>query len=205
MPTQFLYVIMIVAIFFSFMLSKKRLKEMRFRADKFAMAYLKLSNYISPEPPRKQLSVERFGESGVRPMPLEQQPEELRFILRRGNTEQAEELYREMDEAAADIERHCLRSRGLQVQFAQPIGELCVITRTFLDACIDLNSIDDRRKENIFYNFLNDQLKHRLVLLRRVSKESSEEFFALNKNYDLIEAEKERRAQLLIQKKPEKK
>lgn len=205
MPTQFLYVLMIIAIFFSFMVSKRGLKEMRFRADRFAMAYLKLSNLVSPEPPRKQLAVERLEDGSVRPLPLDQQPEELRLILCRGNSKQAEELYREMDAAAIDVERHSTRSRGLQVQFAKPIGELCMIARAFLDGCIDLNSIDDRAKESLFNSFLHEQLKHRLVLLRRVSKEASEEFFSLNKNYDLAAAEKEQRAKQFQPKKPVKK
>lgn len=205
MPTQFLYVLMIIAIFFSFLVSKRGMKEMRFRADRFAMAYLKLSNLISPEPPRKQLVVERLEDGSVRPLPFDQQPEELRFILRRGNSAQAEELYQEMDAAAVEIERHSMRSQGLKAQFAKPIGELCLIARTFLDGCIDLNSINDRTKENIFDSFLNDQLKHRLVLLRRISKEASEEFFSLNKNYDLATAEKEARAQQFQPKKSNRK
>lgn len=55
---------------------------------------------------------------------------------------------------------------------------------------MDLNSIDDENKENAFRGFLEDQLEHRMVLLKRISREFNEKFLALNKRYDLQGAEK---------------
>lgn len=195
MPIQLGYVVMLVAMFFCFMLSKRQLKEMRFRVDKFAMAYLKMSNYVSPEPPRKKLAVDRYSEKGLQPLPMEQQPEEIRFILRRGDAEMMENLYQELEETADDIVAHSRRSRGLQIQFAKPISDLCFAASVFVKGCKDLNTIDTMDKEAAFNSFLNNQLKHRLALLKRISREASEEFYALNKNYDLagaLKAEKEK-------------
>lgn len=195
MPIQLGYVLMLVAIFFCFMLSKGQMKEMRFRVDKFAMAYLKLSNYASPEPPRKKLSVEYLSDKAVQALPLEQQPEEIRFILRRGGTEMAENLYKEIEEYADSIVAHSRRSRGLQIQFARPITDLCFAAYVFVKGSKDLSTIDTTEKEAAFNSFLNNQLKHRLALLKRISKEASEEFYSLNKNYDLagaLKAEKQK-------------
>lgn len=195
MPIQLGYVVMLVAIFFCFMLSKRQLKEMRFRVDRFAMAYLKLSNYVSPEPPRKKLAMDYSDDSGFQPLPAEQQPEEIRFILRRGGTEMAEDLYRELEETADDIVAHSRRSRGLQIQFAKPIADLCFAASVFVKGSRDLNTVNSTDKEAAFNSFLNNQLKQRLALLKRISKEAGEEFYSLNKNYDLsgaLKAEKEK-------------
>ncbi len=182
------YGVMAAAIIICFVLSRRSLKELRFKVDIFAEAFLKFSNYVSPEPPRRKLAVRRGG-GAVSPLPLEQQPEEIRFILSRGRSEQAERDYLKMEEAAGAVKRHCRRNRKLNIQFAQPVEKLCFLAYTFHSGALNLSSIDDENKENAFRSFLEDQLEHRMVLLKRISREFNDKFLALNKRYDLKGAE----------------
>ncbi|MPM01117.1 hypothetical protein SDC9_47355 [bioreactor metagenome] len=183
------YGVMAAAIIICFVFSRRNVKELRFKVDAFAEAFLKFSNYISPDPPRRKLAVRRSG-GGVAPLPLEQQPEEIRCILSRGRSEQAEKEYLKMEEAASAVKRHCRRNRRLNIQFTQPVEKLFFLAYTFHSGALDLNSIDDENKENAFRSFLEDQLEHRMVLLKRISREFNDKFLALNKRYDLKGAEK---------------
>lgn len=183
------YAVMFTAIIICFVLSRRGVKEMRFRADRFADAFLKFSNHISPYPPRRKLAVHRSG-GRVEPFPLQQQPEELRFILTRGRAELSEELCREMKKAAEEIKWHSRRNRRLREQFSEPIEKLCFLACTFHNASLELGSIDDINKENAFASFLEDQLGHRMTLLKRISREYNVQFLALNRNYDLESAER---------------
>ncbi len=183
------YAVMAGAIIVVFILSKRGEKELRFKVDRFAAAFLGLSNYVSPAPPRRKLAVRRSG-SKVEPLPLQQQPEELRFILGRGRTGQTEELCREMESAAVDIKWHSRRNRRLREQFSEPVEKLYYLAHTFQSASLELNAIDDTNKENAFNSFLEDQLQHRMLLLRRISREFNAEFLGLNRKYDLESAER---------------
>lgn len=118
------YGIMAAAIIVCFVFSRRSVKELRFKVDAFTEAFLRFSNYVSPGPPRRKLAVRR-GSGGVAPLPLEQQPEEIRFILSRGRSEQAEKDYLKMEESAGAVKRHCRHNRRLNIQFAEPVEKLC--------------------------------------------------------------------------------
>jgi len=183
------YAVIAAATVLCIVFSRRGEKELRFIVDRFAAAFLRLSNYASPEIPRRRLAVRRSG-GRVEPLPVRQQPEELRFILERGAAKQSEELFCELEAATAEIKWRCRRNRRLREQFCEPLETLCYIAYVFRKGALDLSSIDDTNKETAFNSFLEDQLKHRMALLRRISREFNGEFLSLNKRYDLERAER---------------
>lgn len=188
------YAVMAVAVVLAFLVSRRGEKELRFAVDQFAEAFLKLSNFSSPRLPTRRLAVRRAG-GMVHPFPPEQQPEELREILRRGAGETASGLYQRAEAAAVEVRRRSRRSRRLREQFGQPVTELCFLACVFTQGCCDLSTVDSVNRENAFASFLTEQEAHRMALLKRISREFSGAFFALNQNYDLEDRSKKERAQ----------
>lgn len=187
------YAVMIAAVIMAFLVSRRGEKEIRFAVDRFAEAFLGLSNLVSPRPPVRRLAIRRSG-GVVHPFPLEQQPEELREILRMGAGDEAANLYRRAEAAAVDVRRRSRRSRRLREQFGQPITDLCFLACVFTEGCRDLSTIEDVNRENAFAHFLTDQEAHRMALLKRISREFNGAFLKLNQNYDLAALNEKERA-----------
>lgn len=190
------YAGMITAVILAFLFSRRGEKELRFAVDRFASAFLGLSNLVSPRPPARRLAVRRAG-GAVRPFPPEQQPGELREILARGAGEEAAGLYQSAEVAAVEVRRRSRRSRRLREQFGQPVTDLCFLACVFTQGCRDLSTVDSVNRENAFVSFLADQEAHRAALFQRISREFGEAFWDLNRNYDLTapgEKERARRA-----------
>ena len=90
------YAVMIFGCVMTFILSKNKKKDTRKAADAFAFPFVKLSNYISPTTPAARLAVEELGDGKVRALPLEEQPEPIRFIIKRANTQKSVDLFAEL-------------------------------------------------------------------------------------------------------------
>ena len=50
-PVHLAFAVMIIGVIFTFVLSKKEIKQLRSLADSFAIPFVKLSNYIAPQKP----------------------------------------------------------------------------------------------------------------------------------------------------------
>lgn len=182
-PIHLAFGVMMVGMLFCFILSKRQTKDMRKECDKFAFPFVKLSNYICPTTSSLSLQVEDLGNGAVRALPFEQQPEGLQFIMQRANADRSVRLFGELSEAADGITRAAGINRTRQEQFKNPIDQLLMMTHTFLCGCEDLTTIDTMEKKQAFDSYLQEQVAHRMVLLRRISGEKSNEFRTLNHNY----------------------
>ena len=187
------YGVMIVGIILCFVFSRNHEKDVRKAATQFAFAFAKLSNFISSKPPKEGLLVQELPGGGVRALPLEEQPESIRRIVERANAGQSVKLFAELDTAAASVSRQVGANRTHKAQFQDPIDQLLLLAQTFLRGCEDLSYVDSQERKAAFDSFLMEQPEHRMVLIKRISGESAEEYRKLNKRYaaemERIEAE----------------
>lgn len=191
------YAVMIVAIILCFYFSKKQQRGLRGAVDKFAFAYVKISNHVSPRPPAGGLAVKRGEGDSVRALPLEEQPETIRSAIERAGGGKVVKLYEEMMDAMLEIESRCGKHRRMNSQFREPVTALFHKARTFLTASEHPENIRTEADKKAFDSFLKDQGEDRMVLLRRITGGAGEQFAALSKHYDLAAreaAEKEKRA-----------
>lgn len=188
-PIHLAYAVMIIGMIFCFIASKKAGKGIRGGADEFAFQFVKLSNFISPMPPEEKLRVEELGEGRVKALPAKEQPKEIRDIMKRANSYQSVEMYTSLVKAADHLEELVGKNRTNKAQFLVPVNELLVMTHVFLTGCENPDTIDTQEKREQFDSFLQDQVAHRMVLLKRISGEKSEEYQKLNRVYaDEMEA-----------------
>lgn len=193
---HFAYALMIIGVIFSFVLSRNKKKDMRRHVDAFAIPFCRLSNHISPTAPEEHLLVEELPDGGVRPLPAEEQPKAIRQVLRRGNSEFSAKLYAKMQTAFQALDKEAGRNRRDQEQFGNVIYGLLEMTHTFLAGCEDLSTIDTKEKQQQFESFLQDQVDHRMTLLRRIRGETADEYRELNKAYAAqMEAREKQEAQ----------
>ena len=61
--------------------------------------------------------------------------------------------------------------------------EILLLTHTFLTGCEDVRRMDTTEKVEQFESFLQEQVKYRMILLRRISGGSAEEYRELNRVY----------------------
>lgn len=187
------YGVMIVGIILCFVFSRNHEKDVRKAATQFAFAFAKLSNFISPKPPKEGLLVQELPGGGVSVLPLEEQPESIRRIVERANASQSVKLFAELDTAAASVSKQVSANRTHKAQFQAPIDQLLLLAQTFLRGCEDLSYVNSQERKAAFDSFLMEQPEHRMVLLKRISGESAEEYRKLNKRYasemERIEAE----------------
>ena len=71
------------------------------------------------------------------------------------------------------------------------------MTHTFLTGCENLASIDTESKLEEFNSFLNEQVPHRMTLLRLISGSLADEYRELNKVY-AVEMEQIEREQMML-------
>ena len=183
------YIVMIAAIVLCFYFSRKQQHGLREAVDRFAFAYVKISNHVSARPPAAELAVERGEGDAVRPLPLREQPEAIRTVIERASGGKVVKLYDEMMDAMLEIENRCGRHRRMNSQFREPIAALFHKARTFLTASEHLENIRTAADKQAFDSFLLDQGDDRMVLLRRITGGAGEQFSALSKHYDLAARE----------------
>lgn len=183
-PVHVAYAVMVVGVMLCFLFSGKHKRELRLAADHFAIPFVKLSNYISPGATMNGIAVDRPGGDRICGLPLEKQPGSIRAIMKRANEEIPVQLFAEMVDAANEMERLTGRSKTEREQFGDPIQELLLMTHTFLTGCENPKNIDSPEKKKQFDSFLQNQLAHRMVLLKRISGGMSAEFQALNQAYE---------------------
>ena len=183
------YIVMIAAIVLCFYFSRKQQHGLREAVDRFAFAYVKISNHVSARPPAAELAVERGEGDAVRPLPLGEQPEAIRAAIERASGGKVVKLYDEMMDAMLEIENRCGRHRRMNSQFREPIAALFHKARTFLTASEHLENIRTAADQQAFDSFLRDQGDDRMVLLRRITGGAGEQFSALSKHYDLAARE----------------
>lgn len=183
------YIVMIAAIVLCFYFSRKQQHGLREAVDRFAFAYVKISNHVSARPPAAELAVERGEGDAVRPLPLGEQPEAIRSAIERASGGKVVKLYDEMMDAMLEIENRCGRHRRMNSQFREPIAALFHKARTFLTASEHLENIRTAADKQAFDSFLRDQGDDRMVLLRRITGGAGEQFSALSKHYDLAARE----------------
>ncbi|MEY8337794.1 hypothetical protein AALB16_07135 [Lachnospiraceae bacterium 62-35] len=183
-PIQLAYGCMIIGIIFCFVLAKQQKKDIRKECDGFALSFVKLSNFISPVPPREELAVEEMESGMIKALEEEQQPDEIRQMIRRANDEESVSLFAQMAETADKITKAAGINRTRKEQFADPINQILLITHTFLTGCENLSLIDTQEKKKAFDSFLKDQVEHRMTLLSRISGSLAEEYRSLNRNYE---------------------
>ena len=183
------YIVMIAAIVLCFYFSRKQQHGLREAVDRFAFAYVKISNHVSARPPAAELAVERGEGDAVRPLPLGEQPEAIRAAIERASGGKVVKLYDEMMDAMLEIENRCGRHRRMNSQFREPIAALFHKARTFLTASEHLENIRTAADKQAFDSVLRDQGDDRMVLLRRITGGAGEQFSALSKHYDLAARE----------------
>ena len=177
------YGVMVIGIIFCFVISRNQKKEMRKAVDAFAFPFVRISNYISPTAPENHLAVEKQENGVIRVLPPEQQPGAIRAIMKRANEETPVKLFAEMADAADEVKRLAGINRTRKAQFADPVEEILLLTHTFLTGCEDVRRMDTTEKVEQFESFLQEQVKCRMILLRRISGGSAEEYRELNRVY----------------------
>lgn len=177
------YGVMVIGIIFCFVISRNQKKEMRKAVDAFAFPFVRISNYISPTVPENHLAVEKQENGVIRVLPPEQQPGAIRAIMKRANEETPVKLFAEMADAADEVKRLAGINRTRKAQFADPVEEILLLTHTFLTGCEDVRRMDTTEKVEQFESFLQKQVKYRMILLRRISGGSAEEYRELNRVY----------------------
>jgi len=177
------YGIMIVGMVFCFLLAKRHGKDIRSEANAFAFAFVKLSNYVSPFPPKEGLRVKELEGGAVRPLPLEEQSESIQVICRRAGKQTAVDLFHEMESGVERVEKCVGINRTHRAQFLVPYENAFLMAHTFLVGCENPESIDTMEKKQAFDSFLLEQPKHRMMLLKRISGAKGDEFRKLNRNY----------------------
>ena len=177
------YGVMVIGIIFCVVISRNQKKEMRKAVDAFAFPFVRISNYISPTVPENHLAVEKQENGVIRVLPPEQQPGAIRAIMKRANEETPVKLFAEMADAADEVKRLAGINRTRKAQFADPVEEILLLTHTFLTGCEDVRRMDTTEKVEQFESFLQKQVKYRMILLRRISGGSAEEYRELNRVY----------------------
>lgn len=177
------YGVMVIGIIFCFVISRNQKKEMRKAVDAFAFPFVRISNYISPTAPENHLAVEKQENGVIRVLSPEQQPGAIRAIMKRANEETPVKLFAEMADAADEVKRLAGINRTRKAQFADPVEEILLLTHTFLTGCEDVRRMDTTEKVEQFESFLQKQVKYRMILLRRISGGSAEEYRELNRVY----------------------
>lgn len=177
------YAVMVFGCVMTFVLSRNKKKDVRKACDAFAFPFVKLSNYVSPTAPGVRLAVEELGDGRVRALPLEEQPETIRFIAKRANTQKSVDLFAELVAAEEMVAKAAGRSRFDKREFLLPINQLLMMTHTFLVGCENLATITTQEQREQFDSYLQEQVKHRMVLLKRIQGFSGDEYRKLNKVY----------------------
>lgn len=194
-PIHLAYTVMIIGMMFCFVLSKQKKKDIRRECDEFAFSFVKLSNFISPNAEKVSLAIETLEGGNIKVLDIDRQPPKIKDIISRANKDKSVELFADMVEAYDKIVKSVGINRTRKQQFSEPIKRILYMTHTFLNGCEDLTNIDTLEKKNDFDCFIEDQVTHRFVLLKRISGEKADEYLNLNRKYinEIKEIEQEER------------
>ena len=88
-----------------------------------------------------------------------------------------------MVEAEGALKKAAGKNRRKCYQFADPVARILYITHTFLTGCENLTVIDTESKLEEFNSFLNNQVEHRMTLLRLINGSLADEYRELNTVY----------------------
>lgn len=182
-PIHLAFAVMIIGIVFTFVLSKQEIKRLRTLADAFAIPFVKLSNYIALQKPISSLLIEKTETGSIKPLSAEEQSKEMQSIFKRAGNNKAVKLFREMVEAENELKKAAGKNRRKCYQFADPVARILYMTHTFLTGCENLTLIDTENKLEEFNSFLNEQVQHRMTLLRLINGSLADEYRELNKVY----------------------
>ena len=179
------YGVMILAVVLSFLFSKKQQRQVRLTCNRFAFAFVKISNYVCADPKGTRLAVENKGTGKAQVLPMEDQPEKIRIAMERALSDKVVALYREMSQAQEELDRQCSRSKRLKRQFSEPIEQMFGVARAFLLGCEHPEILAGETERQGFDEFLSRQLHYRKELLKRISGDAGPEFAKLNHKYDM--------------------
>ena len=182
-PIHIAYGVMIIGMMFCFIASRKKTKGVRSGADEFVFLFADISNYVSPNPPKEGLRVEKLGGGRVKPLPIEQQHHEIREIIKRANANKTVQLYSLLMDAESEMKEIAGKNKTYTAQFYAPIHQVFLMTHTFLNGCENLKTIDTEKKLEQFNSFLLNQVDHRMMLLKRISGDKADVYRRLNKVY----------------------
>ncbi len=185
-PVHVAYAVTVIGMAFCFVLSKQQKKDIRRECDGFAAAFAKLSNYICPNKLDKEkdaLAYRRLENGGIQVLPMEDQPETIRAIVKRANTGRSVKLFAELSAAADRVTKEAGFHRMKKYQYSDPINRILYMTHTFLVGCENPDTISTEDRKHDFDSFLYDQVQHRMELLRRISRDMEREYQDLNRLY----------------------
>ena len=177
------YAVMMFGMVMCYIAGKNQNRDIRKAADDFVFTFVRLSNYISPHTCPVGLETEMLEDGSVRALPPEQQPEPIRNIMKRANADKSVKLFAELVDAEAVVAKKAGLNKVQKRQFKTPIHETLMMTHTFLVGCENPATIDTMEKKVLFDSFIQEQVKHRYMLLRRISGSKSDEYRKLNKHY----------------------
>ena len=150
------------------------------------------------------MAKDRSDTGKIIPLPLEEQSGEIRSIIERANEETPVQLFSKMVEASDKLDALASINRTNKAQFADPIRKTLLMTHVFLQGCENLSTIDTKAKKEQFDSFLFDQVKHRMMLMKRISGDEAEHYRQCNTVY-APEMEAIEKAELEKQMKKQKK
>ena len=205
-PIALAYVVMIIGVIFAAIWARKKTREIRLLCNGFAGEFARLSNLIIGGKRDVHLRWHEVKGGGIRPD--EKQSEKLEGMKARALSQESVDTYAKMLDYAEKIEDRTHLNRKERAQFNDPIDAIYKMTYTFLNGCKDPATIDTKEKAAQFDSFINEQVKHRMTLLKRISGDFSNEYSDLNEYYreEMIAWEKaEREAALARRRGPQKK
>lgn len=200
-PIAVAYCVMVAGIVFFFIYNKKKTREIRLICNGFAEEFAKLSNNIIGGKRDVTLRYQPVGNSGS-VKPDEKQSEKLNGMMKRALEPVCVEGYARLLDYAEKIDHRTFRSKTHRQQFYKPTDDIYNITYTFLNGCQDISTIDTQEKAEQFNSFLNDQVKHRMALLRLISGDFADKYRNLNAYYadKMVAIEREQAEQRMKKK-----
>ncbi|HIV17551.1 MAG TPA: hypothetical protein IAB17_06130 [Candidatus Alectryocaccobium stercorigallinarum] len=181
-PIAVAYVVMVVGILFFFIYNKKKTREIRLLCNGFAGEFAKLSNNIIGGKRGIELRYHSTG-GGGRVKADERQSEKLTSMMKRALEPVCVEGYAKLLDYAEQIDHRTYRSKTHRQQFNKPVDDIYNMTYVFLNGCQDISTVDTKEKAEQFNSFINDQVKHRMTLLRLISGDYGDEYRKLNTWY----------------------
>ena len=191
-PVRVAYAVMIIGVVFTFLFTRQKGTDLRKVSNEFVFPFVELSNYICPKVPEKHL-LYKEKDGKVIPLPMEEQPGEIRGIMTRANEDKPVELFAKMVDSSNKLDEEAGINRTNKTQFADPIRETLLMTQVFLQGCENPSTIDTKAKLEQFESFLYEQVKHRMMLMRRISGDEAEHYRQMNTLYsrEMEEIERE--------------
>ena len=179
------YAVIFLGAGLCFFFSRKQKRQVRLAATRFALAFLDISNTLSPSPPA-DLPLVGDLDGEPRLFPREKQPKSIRRIMARIAESRIEQAFHTLSEALEELETACGRNRRLHEQFAAPLRELFFTVHTFLVGCEHPEALCGREQLDRFARFLSEQTTYRRELRCRIAGEAADEFDSRNVHYPLF-------------------